>query len=233
MTRTQLTDRVRIALNDMLPFDEAAAAESVNMPEKPVEEYAYEAINDAMENMLMVAPVSFLALASLTLTASIVQAVSVRSKKYAVVALPGGYLRLAGVQLPGWKKPVDALSDPLGYGMQLRDSTMATNANPCAYEETRYGQKSLELFPYNGLGQTSTSLYYVASYDRMLSDVKGTELYLRDDLLEALTYSAAVRVMAYFGRDASALAALYKAAMESAVNATSAATYITSTRSKK
>jgi hypothetical protein len=221
MTRSALIAHVRAALNDMQPFDEAAVAESVNMPEKPVKSYVDEAIDLCMENMLMVAPVNFLALTSLTLTASNVQAVSAGSKKYAVVTLPSGYLRFGSLFLAGWSRSVEALGDERGRQRQYFRCTMTTNRKPCVYEDFGGSKKTLDAFPYNG-SVTDSSLKYVKEYDWTLSDVdgSGTDKYISNRLAEALIYSIAFKVATYFGKEASALAALYVQAMSAAAAAT-------------
>jgi hypothetical protein len=214
MTKSALISHVRVALNDMQPFDEATIAESGNMPAKPVEAYAEKSVGPALESILLAGPVRLLNTTELTLNTSNMNAVSVGSKKYAVVTLPIDYLRFASMTLSTWMRPVEALGSERGRARQYFEYTMTTERNPCVYEDRNRLQVTLEAFPYSGSTSGANKLYYVPRYDGLLSDTRGTDSYVRHELDEALVYAVAMRVMVYFGKDPSAMAALYKNAAE-------------------
>jgi hypothetical protein len=211
---------VRVSLNDMLHFEAPGAPGDGGAPATPVADYADAAVDLCMANLLQTAPLELLKLTRHDI-ASKPTVVGVGSKRYASVRLPDGYLRFGGAWLAGWRKPVQGLSDKSGYAMQLYDSAMSTSADPKAYEMQRLGVKHLDMFPY--CGGLADGLYgsisYVRGYDCGLSDANGTEGYISDALVEALVYTVAMHVLVYFGKDASAHAALRTGAMESAVAA--------------
>ena len=214
MTLTEIVDRVRVAVNDMLHFADGSGSPPPPGLEKPVAAYAEETVGVCLRGLLLTAPVKLLAQTSLTLDAGCLSRVAVGYLAYARVSLPAGYLRLGEVRLHGWKRPVEEVSDASGYAMQLCDATMSTTATPTAYELAEGGGRALHLFPYKGEGAEPATLFYVKKYDGGLSDDHGTEHYLHDELIEALTYSIAMKVLAFFGKDATGMAALYAKALE-------------------
>jgi hypothetical protein len=227
MNRTDIIDRARIALNDMLHFADAQEALPKNLPAKPVEAYTNEAVDLAMQEMLLIAPLKHLKLTTMPIYADGVTVVAVGSKKkYAVVELPTNYLRFGSLYLAGWTRPVEALGDERERTRQYFQFTMTAERSPCAYEDFGRGRRTIDAFPLAGAIQTrpsggtppapTSTLLYVPAYDWGLSDETGhgSDAYMADVLLEGLIYSIATKVMTYFGRDATGIAALYARALE-------------------
>ena len=237
MTRAALTSHVRVALNDMQPFDEAAISGGDGKPAKPVKAYVDEAIDLAMQELMLTAPAQLLVTKTTTIktlatsgaTAETALTFDVDTKKGVKVFPASDYLRFCSLYLPGWERPVEALTDERWRERQYFEYTMTTKASPCVFEDMQNG-KQLHAFPFVDALSASAplSLIYVPAYDWLFGGTKtvGTSTvpvesssYIKDALLNALIYNVAMKVIVYFGQNPQGMAALYNAAMLSALGA--------------
>jgi hypothetical protein len=233
VTRAELITCVRAALNDKQPFEEETISGLDGLPSKPVKAYIDEAIDRSMEEMLLTAPVKLLKTNLISLNSANVETKYLdfikhssvykeRSSVYACIALPEDYLRFVSLWLPPWNHYLNALTDDKWRKRQFFEYTMADEEAPCAFETIEGTKRVIYAFPYYAVLVTfAGKLSYVPEYDcnfgKTVVDVEhDTAMYIKNALLNALIYSVAMKVLVYFGRDASGMAALYKAAMLSA-----------------
>jgi hypothetical protein len=225
----------------MQPFDEAAISGGDGKPAKPVKAYVDEAIDLAMQELMLTAPAQLLAPKTTTITtlstsggtAGTAVTFDVDAKKGVGVFLPKDYLRFCSLYLPGWDRPVEALTDERWRERQYFEYTMTTKSSPCVFEDMQNG-KQLHAFPYVAALSDSSpiKLIYVPAYDWNLGGTKNvgtaespklvdveSDTYITDALLNALVYSVAMKVIVYFGQNPQGMAALYNAAMLSALGA--------------
>ena len=204
----------------MQPFEEETISGVDGLPSKPVKAYIEEAIDRSMEEMLLTAPIrtiAFIGTTGSSIGNTNYQILEIGSKMGLKLGIPNDYLRFKYADAYGWKRNATKISDEKWRARQLFDYSMTTNEYPCVFEERE--TRSLYLFPYNKPPEGGQIAYisYVKKYDyRFGGDDYQIETYLNEPAVTALIYSVAMKVLVYFGRDASGMAALYKAAMLSA-----------------
>lgn len=141
---------VRVKLEEVSPFDDPAsflaAGDDASLKVKPIDTYIVGEAGAALRDVLLSAPLHVLACAtdsSLVLHATVKGGV-------AVADLPGDFLRLVEVRMPGWERSVIIpirSTDP-AYVLQQNRWTRGGTAKPVAALRGagELGVKSLELY---------------------------------------------------------------------------------------
>lgn len=150
MDKPDFIHLVRVKLEEVSPFDDPAsflaAGDDASPKVKPIDTYIIGEAGAALRDVLLSAPPHVLACAT---DSSLVLHATVRGG-VAVADLPGDFLRLVEVRLPGWERSATAAirQDDPAYALQQNRWTRGGTAKPVAALRGagELGTKSLELY---------------------------------------------------------------------------------------
>lgn len=192
-SRGDMLSMVRVRLDELMPFDDGATAvvDAANALLKPTDAYIEELLEDAINDVLRIAPLQFCVLQSATATPT-------ESDGRGVLSLPSGYLRFAGAKIPSWKREVTILT-PENSPLHLQQNYAPTQAGvhkPVVVLSVENGVSSLNLYPCNANENVNHS--YVKTVEKGWTY---TEDYCAEAMLAPIAWMCAVKVCSAMGNE--------------------------------
>lgn len=182
MTKNGIIKRVKVLMEELTPFDDGLIV--LNSDVKPIESYIEEAIQPALDQLLIFCPLHLTTAANLPTMTSVVSG----TRKIGYITIPDDFLRIHTIKINNWEKAVHraiSVENP-EYALQQNPFTRGGSAKPVVAKADK-----LELYTLKE-GDTVEKATYIQRPDI-------EDLNLNQKLFEPACHMIAAEVLAIFG----------------------------------